>query len=220
MLSDRIGAAERERIERDLHDGAQQRLTALAVRLSLAAERFGERGLPNHPNEMSSSCRSERRGERRDGLSRNRERLRSLRGLGELPRQAASAHGTVAPHFSNGNRPRVVVVDDQSTFRAAARMLLAARGYEVVAEAECAATALDAVERHAPDGVLLDARLGDDDGFEVCDQLTRSRPELAILLASADEHDPALVARSGARGFVPKSRIHEVDFRDFWPRQP
>lgn len=36
--------AERERIERDLHDGVQQQLTALRVRLNLAAERFSERG--------------------------------------------------------------------------------------------------------------------------------------------------------------------------------
>jgi signal transduction histidine kinase len=38
------GDAERERIERDLHDGVQQQLTALRIRLSLAAERFAERG--------------------------------------------------------------------------------------------------------------------------------------------------------------------------------
>jgi signal transduction histidine kinase len=38
------GDAERERIERDLHDGVQQQLTALRVRLGLAADRFGERG--------------------------------------------------------------------------------------------------------------------------------------------------------------------------------
>ena len=30
--------AERRRIERNLHDGAQQRLTALAIKLSLACE--------------------------------------------------------------------------------------------------------------------------------------------------------------------------------------
>jgi signal transduction histidine kinase len=36
--------AERERLARDLHDGVQQQLTALRVRLSLAADRFGERG--------------------------------------------------------------------------------------------------------------------------------------------------------------------------------
>ena len=38
------GDAERERLAQDLHDGAQQHLTALRVRLSLAADRFGERG--------------------------------------------------------------------------------------------------------------------------------------------------------------------------------
>src|SRR4051812_30278040 len=37
------GDAERERIAQDLHDGVQQRLTALRIGLSLAAERLGER---------------------------------------------------------------------------------------------------------------------------------------------------------------------------------
>jgi len=120
----------------------------------------------------------------------------------------------------NGSHPRVVVVDDHATFRSAARTLLAARGYDVVAEASCAATALDAVERHAPQAVLLDVGLGDDDGFEVCDLLTRSRPQLAVLLASAEEHgDRELIARCGARGLVPKHRLPQIDFGQFWPRE-
>jgi len=36
--------AERERLAQDLHDGVQQQLTALRVRLSLAGDDFGERG--------------------------------------------------------------------------------------------------------------------------------------------------------------------------------
>jgi len=43
----RLVAAEvaaREQIERDLHDGAQQRLTGLAIQLGVAAEGFRERG--------------------------------------------------------------------------------------------------------------------------------------------------------------------------------
>jgi signal transduction histidine kinase len=36
--------AERERLAQDLHDGAQQHLTALRIRLGLAADRFAERG--------------------------------------------------------------------------------------------------------------------------------------------------------------------------------
>jgi len=111
-----------------------------------------------------------------------------------------------------------LIVDDHPTFRHAARMLLAARGYDVVGEASCAAGALDAVERNAPEAVLLDVRLGDDDGFEVCGLLTRSRPELAVLLASADDQDSDRVTGCGARGFVRKSRLLRIDFGEFWPR--
>jgi signal transduction histidine kinase len=38
------GDADRQRIERDLHDGVQQRLTGLRIRLAVAAENFQERG--------------------------------------------------------------------------------------------------------------------------------------------------------------------------------
>jgi signal transduction histidine kinase len=38
------GDADRQRIERDLHDGIQQRLTGLRIRLAVAAEGFDERG--------------------------------------------------------------------------------------------------------------------------------------------------------------------------------
>jgi DNA-binding NarL/FixJ family response regulator len=38
-------------------------------------------------------------------------------------------------------RLRVVIVDDQAIFRNTAREFLTARGYDVVAEAACAATA-------------------------------------------------------------------------------
>ena len=38
------GDADRQRIERDLHDGLQQRLTGLRIRLALAAESFQQRG--------------------------------------------------------------------------------------------------------------------------------------------------------------------------------
>ena len=97
-------------------------------------------------------------------------------------------------------------------------MLLAARGYEVVGEASCAASAQDAVERHAPQAVLLDVRLGDEDGFELCGVLTRCHPELEVLLASAEEHDPELITRCGASGFVQKHRFLQTDFAQFWTR--
>ena len=114
---------------------------------------------------------------------------------------------------------QVVIVDDQPGFRDVARQLLEARGYDVVAVVATAATALDAVERHAATAMLLDVRLGDDDGFAVCGELTRSHPELAVLLASDGdfEHRRDEIESCGARGFVRKSRLAQVDLRQFWP---
>ena len=130
---------------------------------------------------------------------------------------------TARPLSADGpsaNAPRVLVVDDEPAFRDAARRLLERRGYPVVAEAGCAASALDAVERFAPEAVLLDVRLGDDDGFDVCRRLTRTRPWLAVLLASTGEYEQCheLVASSGARGFVSKRKLLDTDFGRFWPR--
>lgn len=120
----------------------------------------------------------------------------------------------------DSGRPQVVIVDDQPAFRDAARLLLEARGYDVVAEAACAATALDAVEHHEPSAMLLDVRLGEDDGFAVCGELTRTRPDLAVLLASDGDYEQStdLIASCGARGFVRKSRLAQVDLGQFWPR--
>ena len=116
-------------------------------------------------------------------------------------------------------RGEVVIVDDHATFRGAARMLLEARGYDVVAEAVSADAALAAVEEHEPTAVLLDVRLGEDDGFALCGTLTRRHPELAVLLASDGdfEHLADRVATCGARGFVRKSRLALVDLGQFWP---
>ena len=116
-------------------------------------------------------------------------------------------------------RPKVVIVDDQPHFRGCARQLLEARGFDVVAEAHCAASAVAAVERHEPDGMLLDIRLGDDDGFAVCEAVTSIRPDLAVVLASAGdyEHLPERIETAGARGFVRKAHLARADLGQFWP---
>ena len=126
---------------------------------------------------------------------------------------------TIIVERSSATRPRVVIVDDQAGFRSVARRLLEARGYDVVAEAASAATAIDAVEHHDPSALLLDVRLGDDDGFGVCGTLTRSHPGLAVLLASDGdyEHMDEQIAACGARGFVRKSHLARADLGHYWP---
>jgi DNA-binding NarL/FixJ family response regulator len=104
---------------------------------------------------------------------------------------------------------RVLIVDDHAGFRATARKLLVARGFDVVGEAADGAQALEAVARLQPDLVLLDVQLPDANGFELAARLNSDghRPDV-VLTSSRDAAEfGGLVERSGARGFIPKARL-------------
>jgi DNA-binding NarL/FixJ family response regulator len=103
----------------------------------------------------------------------------------------------------------IVVVDDHPTFRATARVLLEAEGFDVVGEAEDGASALEQIAALRPEVVLLDVQLPDIDGFEVAARLQRNGEQSQIVLTSSrDAADfGSLVERSGARGFVPKDEL-------------
>lgn len=113
---------------------------------------------------------------------------------------------------------RVLIVDDQASFRDVARDLLHARGHVVVAEAESAHAAIDALQRSEPDAVLLDLRLGGDNGFDVAQALTRAKPGLAVLLVSVDDAGvlPDRVRECGACGFLLKRRLVSADLERLW----
>lgn len=104
----------------------------------------------------------------------------------------------------------VLIVDDHPSFRASARRMLEADGYEVVGEAEDGAAAVVAVQRLHPELVLLDVRLPDIDGFEVAKSLlnTNRRPPQVVLTSSHDSTDLVdAIGASGARGFIPKGEL-------------
>jgi DNA-binding NarL/FixJ family response regulator len=103
---------------------------------------------------------------------------------------------------------RVLIVDDHQPFRAVARELLESAGYIVAGEAADAAGALAAVAVHHPDAVLLDVQLPDRDGFAVATELTAADGPAVVLISSRDADDYGRrVAASGARGFIPKSKL-------------
>jgi DNA-binding NarL/FixJ family response regulator len=104
---------------------------------------------------------------------------------------------------------RVLIVDDHPPFRALARRLLTADGFDVVGEAADGAAALDAVRDLCPDVVLLDVQLPDVDGFRVAQALTCARPCIAVVLVSirAGSDYGSRVATSPARGFIAKSDL-------------
>lgn len=105
----------------------------------------------------------------------------------------------------------VLIVDDHPSFRATARALLEAEGFDIVGEAADGAEALALAAQTRPQVVLLDVQLPDIDGFAVAAELTAngngSAPAV-VLVSSRDGSDyGSLVEESGARGFVPKAEL-------------
>jgi DNA-binding NarL/FixJ family response regulator len=103
----------------------------------------------------------------------------------------------------------VLIVDDHAGFRATARMLLEAEGFEIVGEASDGGSAVEQAATLSPDLVLLDVHLPDIDGFEVADRVIADDGTPAVILISSrsdGELEPRISA-SAARGFVSKADL-------------
>jgi two-component system nitrate/nitrite response regulator NarL len=109
--------------------------------------------------------------------------------------------------------PTVVIVDDDPLFRRTARMLLTARGAEVVAEAGDCASGLSTVMATSPDAALVDMQLPDGDGITLSHALAEQGLRVIVVLTSASDLDvnDDQLRDAAAVAFVPKERLVEVD---------
>lgn len=102
----------------------------------------------------------------------------------------------------------VLIVDDDPSFREAARMVLVARGLRVVGEADGAVKGLALARHMRPDAVLLDVNLPDGDGVAVAERLSATGGCRVVLTSSDGHAAPARLVRScGAAGFVSKENL-------------
>ena len=111
---------------------------------------------------------------------------------------------------------RVFLVDDHEVVRRGLRDLLeAADGLTVVGEAESAEEALALLPRADPDVAVLDVRLPDGDGVELCRELkSRNQHLTALMLTSFDDEEALMNAvMAGAAGYVLK-QIRGTDLVD------
>jgi two-component system, NarL family, response regulator DevR len=125
---------------------------------------------------------------------------------GESSLEAPAAEN--GPCCHNGSVTiRVFLLDDHEVVRQGVRSLLEIDDdIEVVGEASTASEALTRVPLAKPDVAILDVRLEDGSGIEVCRDLLSDWPDLACLMLTSYADDEALYASvmAGASGYVLK----------------
>jgi len=107
---------------------------------------------------------------------------------------------------------RIVVVDDhEMVLDAVVRNLSRQPDMTVAAAAATIADALAAVERLAPDIVVLDYQLPDGDGASAAKQIVTTWPTIRVVMLTGSNDDAAIfeAARSGCAGYVDKTSAPE-----------
>ncbi len=101
---------------------------------------------------------------------------------------------------------RVFLLDDHEIVRNGIRGLLESDGLSVVGEAATAAEALARIPSTRPDVAVLDVRLPDGNGIEVCREIRARHPEVACIMLTSYADDEAHLAAvmAGAAAYVLK----------------
>jgi DNA-binding NarL/FixJ family response regulator len=114
---------------------------------------------------------------------------------------------------------RVLIVDDQESFRAAAREVIrATEGFELAGEAASGEESLTAVGRLHPHLVLMDVNLPGIDGIEASHRIRAGHSEVVVfLLSTYDQAEFAgRIATSGASTFIPKAVFSPERLNEEW----
>ncbi len=115
---------------------------------------------------------------------------------------------------------RVLAVDDQETFRDAMKILVAATpGFRLAGTAPNGEDGIAAVDRLAPDLVLMDVRMSGMGGLEAARTLADVHPEVVVILISV--HGPEELPRDmldgcGAAAFARKQTLRPRLLLELW----
>jgi two-component system, NarL family, response regulator NreC len=105
---------------------------------------------------------------------------------------------------------RVLIADDHNVVRAGLHALLANQpGLEVIGEAERGGQALQLAQEMAPDLLLMDISMPEQDGIQVARQLAQAHSPIRILFLTVHEDEELLreALRVGASGYVVKRAV-------------
>ena len=110
---------------------------------------------------------------------------------------------------------RLLIIDDHEMVREGLKAMLAAESdFDIVGDAANAEQAFELIQHLHPDVILLDVRLPEVSGIEVCRTVTERYPEIAVIILTTytDENLVAQSIQAGARGFIVKD-IERFDLK-------
>lgn len=112
------------------------------------------------------------------------------------------------PSSKSKTKIRVLLADDHHIVRAGIRQLLEGAGdLQVIAEAGDGEEAQALIQKHKPDVAVLDIQMPKASGIEVTRWVRAHLPEVGILILTAYDDDPYVMAvlQAGANGYVLKT---------------
>src|SRR5678815_2547200 len=118
--------------------------------------------------------------------------------------------------MSSADPIRVFLLDDHEVVRRGLQDLLEAEDdIQVVGEAGLAAEAIRRIPAARPDVAILDGRLPDGSGIDVCREIRSRHPEINVLILTSYDDDKALFAAimAGAAGYLLK-QVRGTDLVD------
>jgi DNA-binding NarL/FixJ family response regulator len=114
---------------------------------------------------------------------------------------------------------RVLIIDDQATFRRQLKQLLAHAGWTLVGEAGSIAAAEPIVQSERPDVAIVDVMLPGANGLEGTPRLKALWPPMRVYLVSAYPDQASMLQSSaqetGAEGFIAKESL-DLDVIRSW----
>jgi len=118
-----------------------------------------------------------------------------------------------------GGPVRVLIVDDQKPFRAAAKTVVSVTpGFEVVGEAESGEQGVEMADSLLPNLVLMDINLPGINGIEAARRIRAGHPDTVVFLLSTYrvEDLPGDARSSGAVAYIHKEEFGPLLLSQLW----